>query len=81
MIAVPIDLAPGASTTYSTTFEPVVCAVDDDLAESFRAELPAAGPGTYALSAAMDVTLDIAPTTPDAGLELVTGPLATVTLR
>ncbi|HEU0206164.1 MAG TPA: hypothetical protein VFQ74_05675 [Pseudolysinimonas sp.] len=77
-LAQQVDLAPGASTTFSSTFEPVVCGAEDDAQPSFRADLPEAGPGTYQLSAAMDVT----PATTDAGgAVLVTGPTSPVTLH
>lgn len=75
MTAVAVDLEPGASLRYTTTFEPVVCSVDDDLADRFAPDLPAAGPGTYGLSAAIDLLTD-------AGVsELVTGPVTSITLR
>lgn len=80
-LAQQIELAPGASTTFSSTFTPVVCAAEDDAQSSFRADLPEAGPGTYRLSAALDFT----PTTTDAGGDvgtmLVTGPTSLVTLH
>lgn len=50
-----IDLAPGASMTFSTTFEPLRCGVPDDERDSFRPDLPAVGPGHYELSAVLDV--------------------------
>ena len=70
-----IDLPAGASTTFSTTFEPLVCGVVDDRHGSFRAELPATGPGDYQLSAVMDVSSDAG------GAVLVSGPPATVNLH
>ena len=80
-LAQEIDLAPGASTGFSTTLEPVVCGVQDDAQPSFRAGLPAAGPGDYRVSAA----LDFSPTAADGGgggdAVLVTGPTSPVTLR
>ena len=80
-LAQQLDLAPGASTTFSTTFEPVVCGAQDDAQSGFRTDLPAAGPGSYQLSAALDVN----PTTTDAGGDvgavLVTGPTSPVTLH
>ena len=80
-LAQQLDLAPGASTTFSSTFEPVVCGAEDEARSSFRADLPGAGPGAYQLSAAIDVT----PTTTDAGGDvgavLVTGPTSLVTLH
>jgi hypothetical protein len=66
-----VNLAPGQSMEFATSFSPVVCTVDDDLAEAFRTDLPAAPAGEYQLSAAADVTIgDTA--------ELVTGPAQTV---
>jgi hypothetical protein len=71
---VDITLAPGESLTYAASFTPVVCEVEDDLGESFRDSLPAASPGEYQVSAALDVSGDV-------GSELVTGPASTITLR
>jgi len=76
LVARVVDLAPGQSMSYSTTFEPVVCGPADDAAEGFRPDLPAAGPGRYALSAAIDVAGEDGSTT-----ELVTGPATVITLR
>jgi hypothetical protein len=75
-LAQEIDLAPGASTAFSTTFEPLVCSAEDDAQPSFRAGLPQAGPGDYQLSA----TLDFSPSD-GSGAVLVTGPVAAVVLR
>lgn len=80
-----IDLAPGASTDFPTTFEPVVCGVEDDARPSFRSDLPPVGPGTYRLSAAVDFRP--ATTTEPSGGDLsgaavlVTGPTSPVTLH
>ena len=71
-----VDLGPGESMTYQTTFEPLVCGVPDDEAESFRTDLPAAGTGTYLLSAAIDVSHD-----DGSSVDLVTGPAVAVTLH
>ena len=80
-LAQELDLAPGASTTFSATFEPVVCGAQDDTRPSFRADLPEAGAGDYQLSAA----LDLSPTESDAAgsgdAVLVTGPTSPVTLH
>jgi hypothetical protein len=76
MIALTIDLQPGESTTYEATFEPVVCGVEDDMAEAFRENLPAAGPGEYLLSAAIDFTRS-----DGSFVDLVTGPAAALTLE
>lgn len=70
-----VDLGPGESMTYETTFEPVVCGVEDDAVEGFRPDLPAAGPGTYLLSVAIDVSHD-----DGSAIDLVTGPAVAVTL-
>ncbi|HEV7742278.1 MAG TPA: hypothetical protein VGO65_07650 [Pseudolysinimonas sp.] len=70
-----VDLGPGESMTYQTTFEPLVCGVEDDTAEAFAPDLPAAGPGTYLLTAAIDVMHDDGAT-----IDLVTGPAVAVTL-
>lgn len=75
MMAVVVDLAPGASMQYETTFEPVVCGIADDEGESFRTDLPAAGPGDYGLSAALDLLSD------NGVSELITGPVTPITLR
>lgn len=66
-----IVLAPGESLEYPASFTPVVCTVDDDLGESFAADLPAVQPGEYQVSAAADVVID-------GNAELVTGPQQTV---
>jgi len=66
-----VVLAPGESIQYPASFTPVVCSVDDDLAESFGADLPAAPAGDYQVSAAADVVID-------GTAELVTGPQQTV---
>ena len=77
MIAVEVDLEPGESLQYAASFQPVRCAPEDDQsAEGFRAGLPPVGPGTYELSAAIDLTpLDGSAAT------LVTGPTTPVILR
>lgn len=74
-IAQELELAPGASLTFSATFEPVVCAVADDERADFRSDLPAAGPGDYRISALVQVT------DASGGAVLVGGPTAAVTLR
>jgi hypothetical protein len=74
-IGATVHLASGASMSFTTTFEPVVCGVTDDERTAFRAELPAAGPGHYQLSAALDVSSD------DGTSVRVTGPAASVILR
>jgi len=73
MMAAVVDLAPGESMEYAASFVPVVCTVDDDLAESFRDDLPAAPAGEYQVSAAIDLSTD-------SSAELITGPASTITL-
>ena len=74
-LAAVINLAPGASVQFSTTFEPLVCGVADDERSTFRSELPAAGTGSYRLSAVLEVTADTGSSV------VVSGPAAAVTLR
>lgn len=69
-----VSLAPGESMDYTASFTPVVCGVEDDEAESFRDDLPAAPVGEYQVSAAIDVMGEF-----DA--LLVSGPAQTITLR
>ncbi|CAN5378777.1 hypothetical protein BH09ACT4_BH09ACT4_19320 [soil metagenome] len=76
MIARIVDLGPGESMTYETTFEPKRCGTQDEAGESFRDGLPAAGAGEYQLSAAIDVSHD-----DGSAIDLVTGPAAEVTLK
>jgi len=72
-----VDLDPGESLSYSGTFRPVQCSSDDeDSSDGFPADLPAVAPGSYRLSAAIDlIPVDGSP------LRLVTGPATTITLR
>jgi hypothetical protein len=70
-----VDLAPGQSVSYAADFDPVVCGPEDDAAGTFRAGLPSAGPGSYALSAAIDLTSEDGTV-----VELVTGPATGITL-
>jgi hypothetical protein len=78
-----VDLDPGESMTYATTFEPLICTLDDEVeadgsgADGLREDLPAAGPGTYRLSAAIDFT----PYDGSSGAVLVTGPSAAARLE
>jgi hypothetical protein len=74
-MAMQVDLDPGESLTYESSFVPVECGVEDDGLPSFRDGLPAVPAGAYQVSAAID--LIVADGTP----VLVTGPLAPVTLR
>lgn len=80
MSLVTVELSPGESLDYSAEVTPVRCGVDDDLAESFRTDLPAVEPGTYALSALIDFTPDPSMGSPTTELDLVAGPLAPLTL-
>ncbi len=80
-LAQQIDLAPGASTTFATTFEPVRCGVADDEQPSFRDDLPTVGAGSYQLSAALDVTPDAPGPDGQISAVLVTGPTSLVTLH
>lgn len=80
-LAQEIDLAPGASTTFSTSFQPLVCGVTDDEQEAFREDLPAAGPGSYQVSAAIDMTPATADANGQISAVLVSGPSSPVTLH
>jgi hypothetical protein len=80
--AVVVDLEPGQSLTYAASFEPVRCEAQDDLAEAFRADLPAVPPGEYELSAAIDFSPDPSmPQQQTQGLDLITGPREPITLQ
>lgn len=76
-----IDLAPGASTTFKTTFEPLICAPADDTGRGFGSALAQVARGSYELSAALDFTP--APSSGEAGgaAVVVTGPTSAVTLH
>ncbi len=76
-----VDLAPGASLEYQASFVPARCSVEDDMRDAFREDLPALEPGSYRLSALIDFTADpsMGQETPE--LDLVSGPLATITLN
>ena len=70
-----VNLAPGESFDYETSFTPVVCGVDDDLADlGFAEDLPAAPAGEYQLSALIDLLGDSA-------ADLISGPTSTITLK
>jgi hypothetical protein len=75
-----VDLDPGESMTYATTFEPVTCTAGVEAesgdSDGLREDLPAAGAGSYRLSAAIDFIAD-----DGTGAILVTGPAAPVELR
>ena len=51
----PVDLAPGESTTLEASFEPRVCSAEDDGLEDFRPGLPEVEPGRYDVSVAFDI--------------------------
>lgn len=76
MLAVMVDLAPGESMEYTSSFTPVLCTDEDETSESFREGLPALGAGAYDLSAAIYLTTEGG----EAPL-LVTGPTMAVTLE
>ncbi|MET0806002.1 MAG: hypothetical protein ABWX98_02720 [Lacisediminihabitans sp.] len=80
MMVATVDLAPGASMTYPAAFTPVRCSADDEVAESFPSDLPPVGAGNYDVSAAIDFSR-----TDAAGAfvstDLITGPVAPITLR
>ena len=76
MIAVSVDLEPGASMRYAASFEPLVCGVADDAGPSFRDGLPPTAPGVYRLSAAIDFT-----PSDGSGSVLVAGPTASAILH
>jgi hypothetical protein len=76
MIARIVDLGPGESMTYETSFEPLRCGIEDEGLESFRDDLPPVEAGTYRLSAAIDVSHD-----DGSFVDLVTGPAVDVTLN
>jgi len=78
-----VDLAPGESIEYQATVVPVRCTVDDDLAESFPADLPPLAPGVYELSAAIDFRPTVADgnTAADGSADLVTGTRVPIVLE
>lgn len=81
-LAVTVDLAPGQSLEYPASFTPVRCDIQDDEAESFRADLPAVPAGAYDLSAAIDFLPDASmPQQSTPGLDLVSGPVSAIVLR
>ena len=69
-----VALAPGESIEYAASFTPVVCDVEDDVAESFRTDLPSAPAGQYQVSAAIDLM-------GERDADLITGDAQTVTLN
>ncbi len=75
---VEVDLEPGESLEYATSFQPVRCDVEDDETGAFREGLPALPPGVYDVSALIDLTRTDIPGAPP---ELVGGPIGQVTLE
>jgi len=78
-----VDLAPGESLEYEASIVPVGCSVDDDLAESFPADLPPLATGVYELSAAIDFSPTVTNTEADfdGSVDLVMGPRATIVVE
>ena len=77
MIAVPVDLEPGESMTYTASFSPVECGVEDDVDPAgFRPDLPPLPAGEYSLSAVIDLVASDGSAT-----QLISGPAVPVTLR
>jgi hypothetical protein len=64
---------------FPATFEPVRCAPEDEDLEAFRPDLPAAGAGTYQISAALDFSSDQITATTEAFL--VSGPPMPIVLE
>jgi len=77
---VSVDLVPGASVDYQASMTPVLCGVEDDLADAFRTDLPALDAGSYELSALIDFTADPSMGREISELDLVSGPVSTVIL-
>lgn len=71
-----VDLGPGESMTYQTSFDAVICGEGDDADLASPDALPAAPPGTYLLWAMIDLTHD-----DGSAVDLVSGPAVAVTLR
>lgn len=78
-MAMMVDLDPGESMQYGASFTPVRCEAEDDSGESFRDNLPPLTAGTYELSAALDIMLDV-PVNGSPEFELITGPLESVSM-
>jgi hypothetical protein len=71
-----VDLGPGESMTYQTTFDAVICGPDEDADLASPTALPPAPSGTYRLWAMIDLTHD-----DGSAVDLVSGPAVAVTLR
>ena len=78
-MATRVDLGPGEVLEYNAAFTPVRCGVEDDMAESFRDNLPPLTAGTYDVAAAIDIMLE-APVNGSSEFDLITGPLESVSL-
>ncbi len=79
-----IALDSGQSVTFSASYTPVECTVDDESADVFPEDLPPLGPGAVDVMAAINFVPDAsdASDAPDAGAEVVvSGPAHAVTLR
>lgn len=74
-----VDLAPGQSIDYTTTFVAVECAAEDEDRGEFRTDLPALPPGAYDLSALF--YFDSGAPRQTTELDLISGPLAPITLQ
>ena len=74
-----VDLDPGESMQYGASFTPVRCEAEDDSGESFRENLPPLTAGTYEVSAAIDIMLDV-PVNGSPEFELITGPVESVSM-
>lgn len=68
----PIELAPGESLDYETSFTPVRCSTEDELDST---GLPALARGEYQLTAVIDFFPHEGP------VELISGPAATILLK
>jgi hypothetical protein len=70
-----VDLGPGESMTYQTTFDAVTCGAGDDADLASPTALPPAPAGTYLLWAMIGLTHD-----DGSAVDLVSGPAVAVTL-
>jgi hypothetical protein len=71
-----VDLGPGESMTYQTTFDAVLCGAGEDADLVTPGTLPAAPAGSYLLWAMIELTHD-----DGSAVDLVSGPAVAVTLR
>jgi hypothetical protein len=80
--AVVVDLEPGESLEYRVSFTPLRCEPADESQPTFPPTLPSVPPGDYDLSAAIDFTPDASMAQDGVtSVDLVTGPIAVVTLQ